>query len=319
MTRQRIILIGIIIVLAVHMLYARHRRAKFARELTAASPNYIPIEGVLAVHERRIKEQVDLLKKQTLEETFVYLLDGKLLDGKQYTYPYFTQSLYKSEMEKVLSTRSTLKVFQQFDMLPQERKLEKLQEFSQKAIKDFGIQLANVRYEADEKKFEELKKIAEDNPTSAEFGKVKYALCVSLLLAARAGEFQLLVNLLDKMQQIVDTCVDRVSKDETIPHDDKGLLIYVAQLEDNCILTILLYALKWAGKDVDVPYVNNVKQKTVSLCRWDSPLTHYDFAVWHGDKELNPEDVVEQFVVYEFPGNLFLTTQKVKKRKLSVC
>jgi hypothetical protein len=70
------------------------------------------------------------------------------------------------------------------------------------------------------------------------------------------------------------------------------------------ILTVLIYALKRAGKDIEIGTGENFKKKTISLCRWDAPLTHYDFESQRRLKKLDPQDEVEQFDVYEFPRKL---------------
>jgi hypothetical protein len=241
-----------------------------------------------------------------------------LLDNDQYSYPGYHPAAdgVPEDIEKLLSTRSSLKVLQQFDVLPREQAIKKLHEFSQKAIKDFRTSLENVRIVTDKKEIERLEKAAREYPPTPETGRVKYPLCISLLLAARVGEYQLLVNLFDEMQQIVDAMIDCINNDDSFSPVAKVLFPQMMPLEDDCILTVLLYALKRAGKNTDIPFVSGIKQKNIPLCRWDAALTHYDFAVWHGDKRLDPKDVVEQIVVYEFPSKLFFNDLDGQKRKV---
>ena len=118
------------------------------------------------------------------------------------------------------------------------------------------------------------------------------------------------------MQHAVDARIDRVNKDDSFPPPVKWLVANVMPLDDDCILTVLMYALKQVGKDTDIPFVDDVKQKTVPLCRWDSPLTYYDFPFGSGANKLNSQDVVELFDVYEFSEDLFFADPDGQKKRV---
>jgi len=87
-------------------------------------------------------------------------------------------------------------------------------------------------------------------------------------------------------------------------------------LEDDCVLTILMYALKRAGQDAGIPFEKTFEKKVIPLCRWDAALTYYDFEVWRGGVKLDPKDVIEQFDVYEFPMELFFSDPDGQKKKI---
>jgi hypothetical protein len=260
-------------------------------------PDYVPIEEILPVHEGRIKKQVDLLKKQSLDETFVYLQDDQ-----QYSYPGYNPpsglgtgegSSYPGEMERILSSRGFLKVFQQFEVLLKEQAVEKARTFCKRAIKDFNTTLEIFALNEEG--------IVPEHPSAdpLTFLGARYMLATSMLLAAYAGEHKLLIDQIDETQRITNACVERIKKNGT----DPGVifLAYIlVELEDDCILTALMHALKRADV-ADIPFEETFSKKTIPLYRWDASLTYYDFEVGR-TKKLDPKDAVEQFDVYAFTG-----------------
>ena len=298
---QRIVLISILVLLAVLPFVVRHYRAKMTREIISERPVYIPIEEVLPVHEQRIKDRIALLKKQSLDETFV-----ELLEDQQYFYPGYhppggSWGGEGQDLERLLSARSFLKVLQQFNTLSREQAIEKLHVFCKRAINSL----------------EESSMLPNGNPASVSFQSksisltgAKNMICATMLLAARMGEHKLLLNQIDEMQRIIDICVERAKKSDTIPLVLAGTVADVMSLDDDCVLTTLMYALKRAGV-ADIPFEETFSKKMIPLYRWDAPLTYYDFEVGR-TKKLDSKDAVEQFVVYAFTGNDRFDRQKRK-------
>ena len=304
---QRIVLISILVLLAVLPFVVRHYRAKMTREIVSERPVYIPIEEVLPVHEQRIKDRIALLKKQSLDETFV-----ELLEDQQYFYPGYRPpisggneegSAYPQDMERLVSTRSFLKVFQEFDALPQEQVVGKAHTLCERAIKDFSAVLeANARHH-------EGMPIVRPQSDQTSLMGAKLMLCTSIILAARAGEYELLINQIDEAHRVTSVCVDRIQKSGA----DPGIRLFahsLVSLEDDCILTALMHALKRA-RIADIPFEESFSKKSIPLYRWDASLTHYDFEVGR-TKALNPKDALEQFVVYAFTGKDRFDRQKRK-------
>ena len=272
MAVKKILLISVIVFLAVLPFVVCHFR-EIPREIVQERPRGIPMEEVLGVHDGRIKDRIDLLKKQTLDESFV-----ELLDDQQYYYPGFQSQVLgvPKQIESILSTRTFLKVFQEFGALPREQAVEKLKEFSERAVKKYGS----------------------DDRTSA----AHYMFCVSMLLAARVGEHKLLLRMMDEMQRIYDAHVEKMNVTYPGQHFWEEPSRAFGPLEDAAFLTILMYALKQAKMDIPIDE-STLDKKTIPLYRWDAPFTNYDFAVWHGDGEPNPKDLVEHFDVYSFPND----------------
>ena len=259
----------------------RHYRGK-PFEFESEWDKYIPIEEVLARHDKRIDDRIKLLKKQTLEESFV-----ELLEDQQYFYPGFQTEVVgvPRDIQKILSTRTFLKVFQQFDALPREQAIKKLNELSKEAIRNIEDVSADIADKEDRR-------------------AVNYLLCTTMLLAAHVGEPKLLLNFMDDMRHSFDAAIQKVKVARPdIEWSDRNSTRYFGPLEDEIFLTVLMYALKQANMEIPIDESTFIR-KTIPLCRWDAPLTYYDFSVWHGDAEIDPKDVVKQFVVYEFPNDI---------------
>jgi hypothetical protein len=271
-------------------------------ELVSERPNYIPITEILPVHERKIQDRIELLRGQTLEKTF-----GELSESQQYHYPGYNPSgdLVPTDIERLLSARSFLKVLQQFGELPRQQAVEKIHVFSEKAIEEFNKALEISLWQNANPSVE--------HPSPISLLAAKYMVCASMLLAARIGEHELLLNLMDKMQPLIDSYVDRMKAYK--PPGTEEILRKIATLEDDAILTVLMHAMKQAGKDTSIPFEGNIRQKTIPLCRWDAPLTHYDFEVLRGLRRIDPNDVIEKFIVYEFPQDLFISDPDGQKKK----
>ena len=279
-----------------------------------------------------VKERVDFLHGQTLDESFFWLLDGQ-----QYHNPgYKTNVLFGPEaMETLLSARCFLKVFQQFGELPREQAVETLHRFSEKAINDYDAVLS-VLYHEDVVSFrhedfvalrpEELiakAASAQDVDTqlrgldlrgkfllessvpnpAVDIRGAKNAIYTSMLLAASIGESELLVWLMDEAHRIADARVSGslAKRDAPQPLPERARFGYSSSaLEPDGILTILMYAFKRLGMDLKMDIsldVGDLDEKTILLYRWDANATHYDSSLIPP----NPQDRVEQFVVYSFP------------------
>jgi hypothetical protein len=197
-----------------------------------------------------------------------------------------------------------LKVFQQFSELPREQALEKLHQFSERAIKEFEDSLErsivrNVAQKENLLKGNPLLSPSELFSLTGTHGPsimgAKYMACVTMLLAARTGEYKLLLTQIDTMQSLIDAYIK-----------EGGYSRPVASLEDDCIFTILMYALEQKeGKlDVDffpfaikqegdgIPNSFTLTRETIPLFRWNAYVTHYDCGM------SNPDDMIEQIAVY---------------------
>ena len=317
MTKQRAVLVGIIIVLAVLPFVVRHYLAGLQRMPVQERPDYVHIEDILPVHEQRIKDRIDMLRQKTLDETFEYLLEDQ-----QYFYPgYVPGGIGPMDMQKLLSTLCFLKVVQEFDALPHEQAIEKLHEFCKQAITRFKTRMNSMRFEA-ELTYDDIMRrneefLASAPPGNHYLGPPKYMVCASLFLAARMGEYELLVRLIDEIQDVVRKNTERLNNDGAVAHAGIiQLMISASALEYDAILTILMYALRQAGKNENIPFEWGIKQQTIPICRWDAPLTHYDFGVLRGMKKPAHGDVIENFVVYEFPSELFFSDPGGQRKKM---
>jgi len=219
---RRIVLICVVVFLAVLPFVVRHYRGN-SPDIEPERRRGIPIEEVLEVHDGRIKDRVDLLKKQTLDESFV-----ELLGSQQYSYPGFHSPIRGESMqiESILSARTFLKVFQEFAALPREQAVTKLKKFSERAVKEYG--------------------------TLPPTGAAHYMNCVSMLLAARMGEHKLILHLIDEMQRNYDADIEKKKVDFPGQNFWEMPERAFGPLEDDVYLTILMYALKQAKMDIPI-------------------------------------------------------------------
>ena len=311
MTIKRIILIGIIVFLAVLPFVTYYFRGN-PREIAEPKREgpVVYVEDYVERQDELINEEVEKLKKQSLDETFAYLLDDQ-----QYYYPGYQSEVafVPEDMERILSARGFLKVFQQFEKLPKEQATKKLYEFCERAIKEFEYSLENALWQG-------------ANPTLEHHSpktirSAKYTVCVSMLLAARMGEHKLLLDQIGKMEPLSETYVNTAKIN--FPYDNLSdtlidkLLRGSTYLDDDCILTVLMYAIKRAGIKLESGVLPEIfKQKSIPLCRWDAKLTYYDRLVQRQLATLDPKDVVEEFIVYasstvELAGPEFFQRKKL--------
>ena len=225
-----------------------------------------------------VREFVDFLQQQSLDETFGYLLD----DQQYLAYPsYHPQTKgVPVELERLLSSRAFLKTFQQFGELSREEALEKLPLFCDRAIETFEASLVP------------------NSDTYISMIGAKYMVCTSMLLAACMGESEWLLYQLDRMQFLVDKCAE--NDEIQLNHD---MLRLFALLEDDCLFTVLMYALKQTGADWEINIPDTVRQKSIPLCHWNALATYHDKLARGvaGVVAIHPDDCIEQLDVYEFP------------------
>ena len=251
----------------------------------------IRAEQFIALHEERVNERIESLKKQSLDESF-----AGLLDDQQYSSPGYHPEIKGApvDMETLLSSRVFLKVLQQFGELPRRQAIEKLHEFCKRAIKEFDDALIAciLRYEDP----------PSAPPESVSALGAKYMVCTTMLLAAQLGEHRVLVNQIDEMERLIDAYVDHVRKSEFFPPFVVQIAPSTGALETDCVLSVILYASKRAGIDLkaEIP-LDALVLKTIPLFRWDAEATYYDFLPLRGYQKLDTNDAVEQFDVYEFP------------------
>lgn len=232
---------------------------------------------IAPVQDKRVGERIDHLRKQTLEETF-----AELLETQQYvSSPRRSDLTDRQEMDTLLSTRTALKVLQQFEELPKEQALEKLPRFCEVAVKKYEALLDHI-----------VARRADRSLPSPGIGAADCMVCMSLLLAARLRENKLLIHQIDRVQSISDAFDEKIGND---------ILRNFATLDDDCILTVLMYALKEQEPNGEIDIPDTVKQRVIPFYRWDADLTHSDFMVRHGGRSPSPDDLVERFTVYVFP------------------
>lgn len=245
----------------------------------------IQFDSVAVMQDPRVQERVEFLQKQTLDESF-----AELLESQQYYSPGYHPAAkgVPRELETLLSARSFLKVFQQFLELPKDRAYEKLIQFCDRAIKEYEALLEQVR----------LVNSGEFDPdTSYHAGNAKDMLCATMLLAARIGENEYLLHLIDQMQSLADSYAER----DDISSDEATVYRLFFVLEDDCLFSVLMYALKRTRGDLEIDMPDTIIRKIIPLFRWNADATHYDFLVQYGGMVTNPDDLVEQIDVYAFP------------------
>ena len=305
MTTKKIVLCLFVFTLIASPVIAYQYWEEFLQMLGVQMPEVVTSEPVPAViqadvlvdiHTERVQERIDLLKNQTLEESF-----DELLESQQYFYPGGKRSdrIDPQEMETLLSTRTFLKVFQQFGELPREQALEKLPWFCESVIETFGDALD-----------EALPRSGIRPPLGTpmkSLREIKFKVCTSMLLAARLGENELLFNQIDMMQSLIDEYIARAmdcGTDISI-NVRVSALLNLLSLDDDCILTVLMYALKQKDALGEIEIPDTIKQYTYPLYRWDSEATFFDFLVDRGMQELDINDSVENFTVYALPEKYF--------------
>jgi len=122
-----------------------------------------------------------------------------------------------------------------------------------------------------------------------------------MLLAARIGENKMLIDQIETMKRLADSYVERVREYNPPEPDWDAISRSIASLEDDCILSVLMYALKQKETGLeDVP----LDQKIIPLFRWDAEITYYDVLWQRGLKNMDSQDAVESFIVYAFPKNI---------------
>ena len=274
-----------------------------------------------ATHRGRADKRIEELRKESLEESFVRLQDDQ---------SYISESLLsgamdpRMDLQRMFSNRGFLKVFQQFKTLPHEQAVSKLNEFGTWATEGFEDMMKATQYE----NAVLLSPISEDFratllvPSSSVDAEAAagYLVYTSLLLAAYLGENTLITNQLDEIQRIVDECFDRVNGSDTIPPDLKySVSRAIVVLEENALLSILIYAAERTGVDLseaDIPF-DHLTQEVIPLFPWDAEWTHYDYPVHRGGLRLDPNDADALFTVYSFPrfvrpGERFFDEQERK-------
>jgi len=286
------------------------------------SPEFYPTEFASPA----IQERVEFLQGLSLDEAFL-----ELLDGRQYFMYIPPTGNYRCDMRQILGSRTFLKVFQQFSELPREQALEKLHQFSERAIKEYenALELSFVLIAAQK-----------ENPswTLGEYlmhrenltrlrGPVnlkgaKYMLCTTMLMAASMGEYELLLYQIDAMQSLLDAYLERIGADRD------SIFHRAASLEGGTIFAVLMYALERKEGELDVDifpffidplYPVDLRQvrrdhvlrqqaegvavtihpddfrlrlQTVSLYRWNAFVTYFELGIH------NPNDLVEKITIY---------------------
>jgi hypothetical protein len=130
----------------------------------------------------------------------------------------------------------------------------------------------------------------------------KYMVCATMLLAARIGEYKMLTDQIEAMESLANSYIERVREYNPPDPDGDAISRSIASLEEDCILSILMYALK--QKDIDLETDVPLDQRIIPLFRWDAELTYYDVLVQRGLKSVAPQDAVESFTVYAFSKNV---------------
>jgi len=275
------------------------------------------VQKLLTKHTGRAKERVEFLRRQSLDESF-----AEMLDDQQY-FEHIPSSVNRSEdILQVLTARTFLKVFQEFSELPREQALAKLHQFSDRAIKEYENALGKSSMGIAAQSENPSLSIHEvfDNVTGRfSITGAKYMVCATMLMAARMGEYELLLHQMDTMQSLVNAYLERMGAGQD------SIYRKIAALEDDCIFTVLMYALerKERKEDIDVsPVVLLARDELApiskdgvptlemeygahSLPRWDVNVRHYDFLVYYGMLTPGPHDVVEQITVYRFTNPWF--------------
>ena len=271
--------------------------AAFAFVLILNTSCYKRGDDFVLAHTQKVNEYVDSLKRQSLAETF-----ADLLNNQQYFYPGYHPEAEGAprEMEELLSSRGFLKVLQQFGELPKDQAVETIQVFREKAFKEFRDSLEqSISRAADPLLWES--ETVEPIPTPNIMG-AKYMVCAVMLLSARIGEYKMLIDQIETMESLADSYVERVREYSPSEPGWDAISRSIASLENDCILSIIMYALKQKESDeeIDVP----LDQKIIPLFRWDADVTHYDVLVQRGLKSIAPQDAVESFTVYAFRKNV---------------
>lgn len=270
--------------------------------------------GMYNVHRERAQERVEELRKESLDESFIRLQDDQ---------SYISESILtgvinpKIDLQRMFSNRGFLKVFQQFKELPYKQAVGKINESWKRAVEEYaaGTDLALLSHDlaADptaQEQYEELDNVLRSPQWKSGFSE-KCTFYVPMLLAAYLGENTLLVDMIDEAHHLTDTRIDRLEKCDTIPQftkdfilpEDPDGMLPPMSLEENALLSILIYAAERSGVDLseaDIPF-ESFTQMVIPLFPWDDEWTHYDYPVFRSGVVLDPKNADELFTVYMFP------------------
>ena len=259
-----------------------------------------------------------------------------MAESQQYFYPgYHPEQLQPPrDIQTLLSTRTFLKVLQEFDALPHGEAIEKLYEFCETALNGYAVSVERLLER------ERRKREGQTPDPLGDFTEFNRMLCASLLLAARMGEHELLVRQIDEMQShwnaYYDEIIDYVEPTFVDMFEQSRREKLYGPLEDDAVLTVFMHALEWSGEGVSALEDLNLSVRArsqhgdegvlrgegIPLFHWDAPLTFYDFASQRHGQTPDLNDAVELFSVYEFQSHDFdkqkkETVLQTLKEKLS--
>ena len=301
------------------------------RDFLAAVQRAAPFAG----HRAKIKERIEELKKESLEESFTRLREAHgYVNGVFFASESLSLTASQCVDRKMMfSNRGFIRVFQEYKKLPHKEVFGKLNDMWEEAVWEFeSLQerfLLALDSKTDPDKLAQHKQRLleeEEIPANrhATIGGTSCMVYMTMLLAAYHGEIPLLISQLDEMQRIEDAFFDDLNRREftvspsfTKEETEKYLRRLSAQLEADVLFTILMYAAERAEIDVseaDVPW-EKMSKEIVPLFSWDAEWNRYDFAVYRGDVQLDPRGADEQFSLYSFPEDPYTQFQLLEPQE----
>jgi hypothetical protein len=257
------------------------------------------------IYKDKIHNLIKELEEESLEESF-----SNLINDQQYYYPGYHTPIKGTpvELETLFSSRRFLKVFQQFQFLPQNQANALLDKFCKQAIDEYKIAVLETRNPKTT-----TPTTSDSHPKTSKPHNLKGAknmIYTSMLLAAHNGNCLKVWEQFEKTNQIIQEekkYIEEKNKNKELDKLDK-LLISVMSFDRDCITNIFMYAFSQTknNSDLVIKLKSNLNQKEVPLVKWDAKVTYYDFLhcdifLRSGNFTIDNKTVIQNFTVYSLP------------------
>jgi hypothetical protein len=251
--------------------------------------DYVQAEKFVQTHIGRIDEQIKMLQKEDIKESF-----ARLIEDQQYSYPGYHTDVKGAarDLETLLSSRRFLKVFQQFQTLPQNQIDIYLKDFFEQAIDDFKVAVSSMLSQY-------------DNSLSAQrkisLMGAKYKICTIMLLAANKGDTQKVVDMFTSMNDTIKKTIEHINtKKDLFPQGFSDIIKSIMTLDQDCIMSVVIYAFTINKPNSEtIDYLKGkLVEKKIPLMKWDAQDTYYDVLYRQGYATIDKSTIFQNFNVY---------------------
>ncbi|MDR1923612.1 MAG: hypothetical protein LBQ66_04485 [Planctomycetaceae bacterium] len=263
------------------------------QEVMIDNADYKQTDQFVQTHLGRTAEQIKMLQKEDIKQSF-----ENLIDSQQYSYPgYFCEVKGASiDLETLLSTRRFLKIFQQFQKLNNNQSEIYLKDFSEQAVKDFEDSSQYILSQ-------------QDNSISAKrkinMMGAKYKICTAMLLAANKGDGKKVAELFQNMNSTIERTLEHIeSKKNLFDKNFAGIIKSIMSLDKDCILSIIIYTS--TVKKLNLKNITELKDKLIKkeipLVNWEAQNTYYDILHQQSYFAIDKSAIFDNFNVYYIPS-----------------